>query len=315
MFLVQVTLIDPTQFRVLCNTRGHRVFSPLRNAVVNPHRHFEVGRRTNEHDAQTLAASADNPGSIHVLHRHCRPIINRRSRHPPRLDPLGADDLTLFEACLAGQHAINRFGHAHLQQQLQHRPAPDGAQARRRCERAHGLIVTLRGHGPVAKEPRRHLYRVTPYGQRFMSTAVAVHNHYLLVANQQTTAWAFARPPATSWTARIPRSMSTMPLTQRNQSPRTIHRNPAIPLCGRLSFSWPPPEVSQHHPRPWWLTLDHRVQTPVVPISRSTSLHGSFTAPRPPPLRPPVPRSVQWRLPLSYFSHHELYSNRRDHSS
>jgi hypothetical protein len=38
------------------------------------------------------------------------------------------------------------------------------------------LIVKLRGHGLVAKIPRARRYRVTRYGQRVMTAAIAVHD-------------------------------------------------------------------------------------------------------------------------------------------
>ena len=49
------------------------------------------------------------------------------------------------------------------------------------------LIVKLRGHGLVAKIPRARRYRVTPYGQRVMTAAVAIHGdnyptHYMAAA-------------------------------------------------------------------------------------------------------------------------------------
>jgi len=39
------------------------------------------------------------------------------------------------------------------------------------------LIAKLRGHGLVTKIPLRRRYRLTPYGQRFMTAALAVHDH------------------------------------------------------------------------------------------------------------------------------------------
>ena len=50
------------------------------------------------------------------------------------------------------------------------------AEAHRRCERTSRLIAKLRGHGLVAKVPRSRLYRVTPYGQRVMTAALAIHD-------------------------------------------------------------------------------------------------------------------------------------------
>lgn len=109
-----------------------------------------------------------------VLHRHTK-VTNRGRRHP-RLNPISRDDLALFRAALAGEHAIVGFRNADITRRLHPRPAADETEARRRCQRTSRLITKLRGHGLVAKVPRRRLYRVTPYGQRFMAAALAVHD-------------------------------------------------------------------------------------------------------------------------------------------
>jgi hypothetical protein len=88
---------------------------------------------------------------------------------------------------MAGEHAINGFRNADLTARLYRHPAHDRDEAHRRCERVSRLIVKLRGHGLVAKVPRARRYRVTAYGQRVMTAALAIHNdqypgHYLATA-------------------------------------------------------------------------------------------------------------------------------------
>jgi len=184
---VEVTINDPTQFRVLRNMNGHRVWCPMRKGVANLHRYFEVGRAANERYLQALAAATDNTDAIRVLDRHCRPIRNRGRRHP-RLNPIGVDDLALFRSALAGEHLINGFRNKDLQARLYSRAPRDESEAKRRCAKTSRLISKLRGHGLVAKVPRRRLYRVTPYGHRFMSAAIAVHDQRFPVAYQQLAA-------------------------------------------------------------------------------------------------------------------------------
>lgn len=184
---VETTINDPTQFRVLRVKNGHRVWCPMRKGVANLHRYFEVGRSANERYLEALAAAHDNRDAIGVLDRHCRPIRNRGRSHP-RLNPIGVDDLALFRAALAGEHAINGFRNRDLQARLYPRPPRDERQANRRCQRTSRLIVKLRGHCLVAKVPRRRLYRVTPYGQRYMSAAIAVHDQHFPAAFRQIAA-------------------------------------------------------------------------------------------------------------------------------
>ena len=60
---------------------------------------------------------------------------------------------------------------------LYRRPPAHRDEAHRRCERVSRLIVKLRGHGLVAKIPRARRYRVTRYGHRVMTAAIALHDH------------------------------------------------------------------------------------------------------------------------------------------
>jgi hypothetical protein len=173
---VETTINDPTQFRVLRIKDVHRVWCPMRKGVANLYRYHQVGRAANERYLDALAAAGDNRDAIRVLDRHCRPITNRGKRHP-RLNPVANADLALFRACLAGEHTINGFTNRDLQRRLHPRPPRDDTESRRRCQATSRHIAKLRGHGLVTKVPRRRLYRITAYGQRVMSAAIAVHDH------------------------------------------------------------------------------------------------------------------------------------------
>jgi hypothetical protein len=92
--------------------------------------------------------------------------------------------LAQFKAAIAGQHNIVGFRNADLTRRLYRQPPVDRDEAHRRSQRVSRLIVKLRGHGLIAKVPRARLYRVTPYGQRVMTAAVAIYDdqyptHYL----------------------------------------------------------------------------------------------------------------------------------------
>jgi len=105
------------------------------------------------------------------------PAQNNRGPRYARFSHLNRADLALFRAALAGEHAIQGFRNTDLTRRL-YSPRPrDREEARRRCERTSRLIVKLRGHGLVAKIPRARRYRVTPYGQRVMTAAVALHDN------------------------------------------------------------------------------------------------------------------------------------------
>ena len=173
---VETTINDPTQFRVLRVVDGHRVWRPMRKGVANLARYYQVGRAANERYLDALAAAHSNRHGTAVLDRHTRPIVNRGKRHP-RLKPINRDDLTLFRAVLAGEHAIAGFSNKEVTARLHPRPPIDAREVLRRCQRTSRLVAKLRGHGLVAKIPRRRRYRVTAYGHRVMSAAIAVHDH------------------------------------------------------------------------------------------------------------------------------------------
>lgn len=108
--------------------------------------------------------------------RLCQPKRNCARRHP-RLYPVSHPDLAFFRAAIAGEHPAVGFRNRDIQRRLFQEPPVDPIEARRRCARVNRKIATLRGHGLVAKVPHQHLYRVTPYGQRVMAAAIAVHDH------------------------------------------------------------------------------------------------------------------------------------------
>ena len=172
---VEVRINDPTQFRVLRVIEGRRVWRPMRKGVANLARYFEVGRAANERYLDALGAASDNRDGSAILDRHRWPVTNNGRRHP-RLNPIGRDDLALFRATLAGEHLINGFYNRHVAKRLYARPPADRKEALRRCQRTSRQIAKLRGHGLVAKIPRMRRYRVTAYGHRVMTAALAVHD-------------------------------------------------------------------------------------------------------------------------------------------
>jgi hypothetical protein len=173
---VETTINDPTQFRVLRVIEGHRVWRPMRKGVANLPSYLQVGRAANERYLEALAAATNNRHGSAVLDRHTRPMKNRGRRHP-RLNPIGKEDLALFRAALAGEHTIAGFSNSNLTRRLYTHQPKDQAEARRRCQRTSRLIAKLRGHGLVAKIPRRRRYRVTAYGHRVMTAAIAVYDN------------------------------------------------------------------------------------------------------------------------------------------
>jgi len=188
---VETVINNPREFRILrlvADERGRRErrWCPMRKGVSDLWRNFQVGIGANQRYLQALAAAPLKGKGIAALDALCRPCT-RRGRTVARFSPLNPADLALFRAAMAGEHAINGFRNADLTARLYRHPAHDRDEAHRRCERVSRLIVKLRGHGLVAKVPRARRYRVTAYGQRVMTAALAIHNdqypdHYLFTA-------------------------------------------------------------------------------------------------------------------------------------
>ena len=154
--------------------------------------------------AMTDASVPSNAGSrpdqgLVALDRLCRPRRNHGRRHP-RLNPIDPKDLALFRAVLAGEHAIVGFRNTHIPRRLWRNPPADEVEAKRRCAYVSRQIAKLRGHGLIAKVPRHRLYRPTPYGQRAMSAAIAVHDRAFLspTPRREETDWPqlLLAPPA-----------------------------------------------------------------------------------------------------------------------
>jgi hypothetical protein len=188
---VETVINNPREFRILRvvtdeQGRRERRWCPMRKGVSDLYRNFQVGMGANQRYLQAIAAAPLKGEGVAALDALCRPRT-RRGRTVARFSPLNPADLALFKAALVGQHAMNGFRNADLTARLYRRPAHDRDDAHRRCERVSRLIVKLRGHGLIAKVPRARLYRVTPYGQRVMTAAVALHDdqypiHYLAPA-------------------------------------------------------------------------------------------------------------------------------------
>jgi len=173
---VETTINQPDQFRVLRVKDGHRAWCPMKKGVADLYRFYQVGRASNQRYLEGLAAAPDHRPGVIALDRLCRPRRNR-GRHHSRLNPIDNKDLALFRAVMAGEHAIIGFRNTHIQQRLWHRPPTDPAEAKRRCAHISRQLAKLRGHGLIAKVPHHRLYRVTPYGHRVMTAAIAIHDH------------------------------------------------------------------------------------------------------------------------------------------
>ncbi|MCA1708786.1 MAG: hypothetical protein LC808_38100 [Actinobacteria bacterium] len=148
----------------------------MRKGVCDLWRNYQVGIAANHRYLDALAAAPLKGEGVAALDALCRPRTNHGRRYA-RFSPLNPTDLALFRAAMVGEHAIRGFRNIDITIRLYKRRRLDQNEAHRRCERVSRLIVKLRGHGLVAKIPRARRYRVTRYGQRVMTAAIALHDN------------------------------------------------------------------------------------------------------------------------------------------
>jgi hypothetical protein len=177
---VETTISNPREFKILRvvtdpDGRRSRRWCPMRKGVCDLWRFYQVGMASNRRYLNALAAAPLQGEGVAALDALCRPSTNRGRRHA-RFNPLSESDLALFRAVLAGEHTIHGFRNTDISGRLYSRPSSDPDERRRRCERTSRLIVKLRGHRLIAKVPRARRYRVTTYGHRVMTAALAVHD-------------------------------------------------------------------------------------------------------------------------------------------
>ena len=172
---IETTINNPAEFRILRRIDGHHEWRPMRKGVANLPRYFQVGLGANNRYLEALGAAHDNRDGKAALHRLTKPTTNRGKRHS-RFHPVDQSDLCLFRAVLDGANTIGGFKNKDITDKLNTRSAKAKEEALRRCAKTSRQIAKLRGHGLVAKIPKRRLYRVTPYGMKVMTAALAMHD-------------------------------------------------------------------------------------------------------------------------------------------
>jgi hypothetical protein len=183
VFRVETTINQSRDFKTLRyqEVGGKLVgkWMPMNKGVANLKRFFAVAAASNERYLDALgvvSSKAPKSRSVQALDDLCMPHTSG-GHHVPRLQPIGPDDCTVFQAVLHGEHALNGFRNRDLATLIYPKPASSQEEKRRRSARVSRTIARLRGHALVAKVKGSHLYRITPKGARLMTTAVRVRLH------------------------------------------------------------------------------------------------------------------------------------------
>jgi hypothetical protein len=173
---VETTITNSRWFRVL--RRAHRqgrstlAWLPMRKGVCDIARYTEVAVRANARYLEALAVVGDETPSHRVLDSVSQPVKKGRYRYRA-LHPASRGEARLFEALLQGQHLIRGVRNRDVQACLFGDPTSDSNERRRRSAYVSRKLRLLRAHGLLRKVARRQLYRITPKGQRVMTTALS----------------------------------------------------------------------------------------------------------------------------------------------
>jgi hypothetical protein len=179
---IETVIHDPREFYV--RRQRHRQdgtaewgWFPMNKGVLNLRHYARVSRAANTRYLEALAVVEDLGVGRNELERRLAPVTCR-GRRRRGLQPLGSADQALFTAVLRGEYAVRGFRNGELAAELYGPPVDDPGERRRRCGRVSRRIALLRAHGLLAKIPRARRYRVTPRGQRFMSTALQLRARF-----------------------------------------------------------------------------------------------------------------------------------------
>ncbi len=172
-----VTFINnPRDFRVVRFARDskgrlHGHWIPMSKGIGNLRRYLQIGGAANRRYLDALAAAKPVRHTLADLDTLCTGRVVNGNRCP-RLNPVAPSEHRIFQAVMAGEHAINGFRNRDLQARLYSAPANSALELKTRCARVSRIIAKLRGHGLVAKVPGSRLYRVTERGHRVMGLAI-----------------------------------------------------------------------------------------------------------------------------------------------
>lgn len=174
---IETVINRPTEFRILRfekDRKGRFHARPVRmgKSILNLSRYLQIGEAANRRYLEALVDVKSTGPAVSELDALTRSHVVDGRRYA-KLNPVSSQDCRVFEAVLAGEHAISGLRNRDIRARLYHSQPATPEEAKRRCARISRLLVKLRGHGLLAKVPGRRLYRVTHKGYRAMNAAVS----------------------------------------------------------------------------------------------------------------------------------------------
>jgi hypothetical protein len=144
----------------------------MRKGIAFLFRYQQVSAQSNARYLDALACVDDPTPAIRELDAITRAVTTPNGRTARPFNPLSREDRTLFEALLAGEHALHGFSNRDLRAKLGRTPFPLAKESDKQPGQVTRLLRRLRAHGLVAKIPRSRRWRVSLGGRRLMASAI-----------------------------------------------------------------------------------------------------------------------------------------------
>lgn len=185
---IESMLMDLWHFKVFRTKEGDDngplSYRPLRKGVADMHRRAEIGAKINDRYVASLATVQEKKTLAEVA-KDVGQRVQWKGRSVRALNPLSAEDASLFEAVSKGEFLIAGFSNREIREilypqnpQINEKPAEE---QKRLSAKVTRLLRLLRGHGIIAKVPKTHRYQVTEKGRGILSALMAARQ-----ANTQT---------------------------------------------------------------------------------------------------------------------------------
>lgn len=174
---VESSLLDLEHFKVFRPKEGDEdgplSYRRLRKGVADLHRRAEVSEKINDRYVASLA-TVEEKQTLAEVTKDLGQRVKWKGRTVRALNPLSAEDATLFAAVSQGGFLIDGFSNRQIRAILfPNAEAMDAAEQKRLSAKVTRLFRLLRGHGLIAKIPKAHRYQVTEKGRTSLSVILA----------------------------------------------------------------------------------------------------------------------------------------------
>jgi hypothetical protein len=174
---IESMLMDLWHFKVFRAKEGDEggplSYRPLRKGVADMHRRAEISEKINDRYVASLA-TVEEKQTLAEVTKDLGQRVEWKGRTIRALNPLSAEDASLFEAVSQGGFMIAGFSNRQVRAILfPHAEGLDATEQKRLSAKVTRLLRLLRGHGLIAKVSKTHRYQVTEKGRTSLSAVLA----------------------------------------------------------------------------------------------------------------------------------------------